>query len=128
MTVKSNYKVSFKEENTLAQILGFENKIYESRIHESENIVNILSINSILIHLNIINGSYVNGTQIPVIYSFFPEVGPGHKIIEIPHNLVYLPVTLKNIKDLKVSITDQNNNLLNLRKETVSIRFHLRET
>jgi hypothetical protein len=127
MTIKPNYKVSFKEKNTFANLLGFGAKEYGVGTHESENIINILSVNSILIHLNIINGSFVNGSRIPVIYSFFPKVSPGYKIVETPKNLIYLPVTARTIRDLQVKITDQNDKLLNLRKEMITIRFHIRE-
>ena len=39
-----------------------------------------------------ISGSYVNGATKNTIYSFFPKVSPGYKIIESPVNLVYLPI------------------------------------
>ena len=58
---------------------------------------------------------------------FFPKVSPGYKIIESPVNLVYLPITLDNIYSLTVSITYQDDNLLNLRNEKLTIRFHIRE-
>ena len=61
------------------------------------------------------------------IYSFFPDVSPGYKIIESPVNLVYLPITLDTIDNLNVTITDQDYNLLNLRNEKLTIRFHIRE-
>ena len=48
---------------------------------------------------------------------FFPKVSPGYKIIESPVNLVYLPITLDTIDSLNVSITDQDNHLLNVRNE-----------
>ena len=54
---------------------------------ESENVVSILSINSILANIDIISGSYVNDTAINTIYSFFPNVAPGYKIVESPVNL-----------------------------------------
>ena len=56
---------------------------------------------------------------------FFPKVSPGYKIIESPINLVYLPITLDIIVRLEVSITDQDNHLLNLRNEKLTIRFHI---
>ena len=96
--------------------------------HESENVVNILSINSILVNIDISSGSYVNGTTKNTIYSFFPKVSPGYKIIETPVNLVYLPIILDTIDSLNVSITDQDDHLLNLRNEMLTIRFHIRET
>ena len=52
----------------------------------------------------------------------------SRKCWEKPHvNLVYLPITLDTIDILKVSITDQNDYLLNLRNEKLTIRFHIRE-
>ena len=58
---------------------------------------------------------------------FFPKVSPGYKIIESPVNLVYLPITLDTIDSLNVTITDQDDHLLNLRNEKLTIRFHIRE-
>ena len=67
--------------------------------------VNILAINSILVNIDIISGSYVNGCTQFTIYSFFLDVSPVYKIIENPHNLLYLPITSVNAisyeKDLK---------------------------
>ena len=67
-----------------------------------------------------ISDSYVNGATKNTIYSFFPKVSPGYKIIESPVNLVYLPLILDTIDNLNVSITDQNDHLLNLRNEKIN--------
>ena len=114
-------------QNSLAKVLGFTGAKYTGGFHESENVVDILSINSILVNIDIISGSYVNGATKNTIYSFFPKVSRGYKIIESPVNLVYLPITLDNIDSLNVYITDQDNHLLNLRNEKLTIRFHIRE-
>ena len=98
-----------------------------SGFHESENVVDILRINSILVNIDITSGSYINGATKNTIYSFFPDVSPGYKIIESPVNLVYLPITLDTIDSLNVYITDQDDHLLNLRNEKLTIRFHIRE-
>ena len=89
--------------------------------------VNILAINSILVNIDIISGSYDNGTIQPTIYSFFPDDSPGYKIIENPHNLLYLPITADTIHSIIIWLTDQNRNELNLRGDDLSMRFHLRE-
>jgi len=96
---------------------------------ESEGVVNIVSINSILVNVDIITGSYVNERMQPVIYSFFPKVSPGYKIVEKPPHLknLPLPVTLDTIANLRTYITDQDGNLLNLRGEVVTIRLDIRE-
>ena len=77
----SKCQINLEVPNTIAPILEFDNIILDKKYNESKNVVNIISINSIFINVDIINGSYVNGTTAP-IYSFFPKVPPGYKIIE----------------------------------------------
>ena len=125
--LEKDYQVDFNHQNSIAKILRFTGAKYTGGFHALENVVNILSINSILVNINIISGSYVNGTTKNTIYSFFPKVSPGYMIIETPVNLVYLPITLDTIDSLEVSITDQDDYLLNLRNEKLTIRFHIRE-
>ena len=127
LILEKDYQVDFNHQNSISKVLGFTGAKYTEGFHESENVVNILGINSILVNIDIISGSYVNGTTKSTIYSFFPKVSPGYKIIESPVNLVYLPLTLDIIDRLTVSLTDQDNNPLNLRNEKLTIRFHIRE-
>ena len=127
LNIKPGYKVSFSNKKTLRDLLGFKRQELGPGSHESDNIANILDVNTILVHLNIITGSYVNGNPTPVVYAFFPNVSPGYKIVERPHNLIYLPVAVKTIKDFKVTLTDQDNRPINLRGETITIKFHLRQ-
>ena len=85
-----------------------------------------MNVNSIPVHCNI-HSSYMCGTQAPLAYNFFPNVAPGQKILEAPHNLIYLPVTVDVISTLSVWLTDQHGKLLDLHGEELIIRFHLRE-
>ena len=86
-----------------------------------------MSVNSILAHCNIIHSSCMRGTQAPVAYNFFPNAAPGKKILEAPHNLIHLPVTVDVVSTLSVWLMDQHGKLLYLRGEELTIRFHLRE-
>ena len=118
--------VDFRRYKSINSLLGFHSKLYTSGFNESENMVNILTINSILFDIDI-SGSYVNGSIQPTIYSFITNVSPGFKIIENPHNLLYLPITADIIHSISIWLTDPNENDLNLRGENLSMRFHLRE-
>ena len=89
--------------------------------------VNIHTIHSIPVNIDIISGSYVNGSIQSTIDSLFPDVSPEYKIIENPHNLLYLPITSDTIHSITIWLTDQNGNELNLRGDNLSMRFHLRE-
>ena len=114
MIIKDNYEVDFREDYSINSLLGFKNKLNTSGFNESENMVDILTINSILVNIYIISGSYVNDSQHPAIYSFFPNVSPEYKIIENTHNLLYLPITADTIHGITIWLTDQNGNELNL--------------
>ena len=127
LIIGQGYQVDFNQPNNLSKVLGFTGKKYIEGFHESEKPVNILSIDSIFVNIDIIEGSYVNGKTKNTIYSFFPDVGPGFKIIESPVNLVYLPILPYTIQNLNLSITDQDENLLNLRNEKLTVRLHIRE-
>ena len=60
LILEKGYQVDFNNQNSLAKVLGFTGTKYTEGFHESENVVNILSINSILVNRDIISGSYVN--------------------------------------------------------------------
>ena len=127
MIINNNCEVDFRRYNSINSLLGVDNKLYTSGFNESENMVNILTINSILVNTDIIWCSYVNVSTPPTIYSLFPDVATGYKIIENPHNLLYLPTTSDTIHSITIWLTDQKGNELNLRGENLSMRFHLRE-
>ena len=61
LILEKGYQVDFNKPNSLAKVLRFTGIKCTEGFHESENVVNILSINSILVNIDIISGSYVNG-------------------------------------------------------------------
>ena len=128
MTITGNVKVDFRSENSIRNVLGFNSKIYSSGRHLSEHTVDIMRVNSIFVHTDVIGSAYVNGSQTPVIYSFFPDIPPGGKIIVQPRVLIYLPISLSVISRLTSWLTDQNSKELNLRGEELTIKYHLRCT
>ena len=83
MFLKNNYEVDFRKDKSINSLLEFHSNRYTSGFHESENMVNILTINSILVDIDIISGRYVNGSTQPTIYSFFLDVSPGIKFSKI---------------------------------------------
>ena len=54
-------------------------------------------------------------------YSFFPNVSPGYKIIENPHNLLYPPIIADTVPSITIWLTDINGNERNLRGENVCV-------
>ena len=125
----SRYKIDFGVNHSKGPILGFKKVIIGHGYNESPNIVNIMQVNSILVNLDIIMGSYVNGLQSPTLYSFYPNVSPGYKIVERPNpSLIYYPLSRHDISRIRVWLTDQNGNSIDLRGETLTIRIHVKES
>ena len=126
-----NCRVDFGVPNSIGSVLGFEtltDLVIDHGYNVSPNIVDIIQVNSILVNIDIIMGSYVNGSSSPTIYSFYPNVAPGYKIVERPNpSLIYYPLSRHDISRMRVWLTDQNGNLVDFREETVTIRIHVRE-
>ena len=131
MILKHNNEIDFRQDKSINRLLGFHSKLCTSEFNGSENMINILTANSILVNIDIISGSYANGSTQPTIYSFFPNVSPGNKIIEKSQNLpscdFVMAITVDTIHCITIWLTDQNGNELNLREENLLMRFHLRE-
>jgi len=98
-----NYKVHFSIIKSFASLISFKKAFINFGYNESTNIVDIMTVNSILVNIDIIAGSYVNGSPLPVIYSFYPNVSPGYKIVQIPNpKLIYYLVTRNEINSMRV--------------------------
>lgn len=122
-----NTQVNFDIDNSLRSVLGFNPKTYTRGRFESENLVNILSVNSILVHCDVIGASRVNGVEAPVIYNFFPDVSPGEKIVSQPLHLIYMPLTMNFISRMTCWVSDQKGEELDLRGEQLTLTFHVRK-
>ena len=119
-------QIDFTVADCLRTVLGFDAKIYKHGHYESDHLVDILNINSILVHCDVIGASRLNGLAAPIIYNFFPNVAPGEKIAEAPMNLIYVPITSDVISSMTCWLTDQDGQDLDLRGERLTITFHVR--
>lgn len=120
--------VDFNVENSLRSVLGFTGDTYKGpERFESESIVNILNVNTILVHCDVIGSSRINGAAAPVIYNFFPDVSPGEKIVSQPKHLIYMPLTMSVIPSMTCWLTDQDHRRIDLRGEELTLTFHIRK-
>lgn len=123
------YPVDFSREYSIGSLLGFSTSLEvlpPNQWHMSDNTVNIVNVDIINVSCNIVNGAYVNGVDGHIIHSFYPTVPPGFKIIEKPHNLVYLPVNVSLISDIVLAITQQEGEAIDFRGENITARIHIR--
>ena len=125
--IECNNKIDYRYENSVGNLLGFKPRILiENEKHVSDSPVKILKINALCIECNITSGAYINGKRVHTIHEFFPSVPPGYKIIEVPSHVIYLPVSVRAIHRLQLSIVDQDSQPVNFRGEEITIRLHVK--
>lgn len=125
--IKATEAVHFDRERSIAPLLGFGKRVLEPNVlHTSELPVNIIKVNAIRVECSIISGSFINNNHVHTLHEFSPNVGPGYKIVEVPTNVIYLPVSVKLISSLTLKLVDQDGDLINFRGETITIRLHLK--
>lgn len=129
--LKSKYYLDFTQANSIGSLLGFPKStkvLPPNTLHTGKDTVNIIKVNTINITCNLIQGSYKDGVNQHILHMFYPTVPPGFKIIEKPHNLVYLPLSTTCISDVELNVLDQDENLIDFRGETLSVRLHIKRS
>lgn len=121
--------VNFNVDNSIGPTLGFRKTNLEAnKWHESLDSVNILSPSMIRIECDLVHGSYNNGEPSHTVYEFIPNVPPGHRFIEVPNNIIYLPVNKKCISSIIVKVVDEWGKYLDFKDELIQLRLHLKQT
>lgn len=125
--IHSKYIIDFSQPNSIGSLLGFSPRKLSAKVNNlSDRAVQITKVNVILVDCNLASGSYLNGQEGHTIHQFAITTPPGYKLVEVPANVIYLPVKTKYIDNITVKVTDQNGNPVNLRNETITIRLHLK--
>lgn len=121
--------IHFDRKNSVSKILGFRNtKLEANKWYESENSVNIIPLSVIRIECDFVRGSYINGLPSHVIHEFVPNVPSGHRFIEVPKNIIYLPIEKNNISSITIKIINENGDCIDFGKENIQLRLHLRKS
>jgi hypothetical protein len=120
--------VDFRQQNNIGSIFGFENRLLKSsETHLSSKPVNVSNLNVIKFECNITSGAYSNSKSVHTLHEFFPLVEKGYKLVEVPRNIIYLPVIVHTIHNLVITIVNQNDELVDFRGETITLRVHIKK-
>lgn len=123
-----NVSIDLSMHNNIGELLGFEKRIYDANVrHQSDMLVNITKTNCIYIESNLVAGSFKNGKQCHTIHEFYPNVPPGYKVIENPTHLVFYSINSSSIMHAEITLKNQDNELIDLRGEPVSIRLLIKD-
>lgn len=123
-----SFRVNFTKECNVGSLLGFSRDriLSPGEWYESDQPVNIISINMLRIECNMTGGSYNNSKPVHTIHEFSTRVPPGYKISETPSRVIYLPIVGRVIDNLTIRIVDQNGLPVDFRGEEITARLHVR--
>lgn len=127
--IKCSKAVDFTKPNSIRELLGFSEPVVleADKWHVSPKQVSINKVDVIRVTCNIVKGSYRDGKEGHILHEFYPNVGPGYKIVETPNNIHYLPINkLTTLDEIHIKLEDQNGDLINFRGERIVIRVHIR--
>ena len=74
--------ISFKPDDSIGSLLGFNKRIIYEEYNLSDNPVDILSFDNFFLECNIAQGMIFRGKRSRIIHNFTMDVDPGYKYVE----------------------------------------------
>jgi hypothetical protein len=128
--VSAGYQLDLQSsQSKLHELLGFNSQVVTLQTQGQNNVNITNNINSLSIHCSVVdsNSSFLNNQPTDAIYSFMPRSGPSTLLDVRPLHLIYVPITTKNLTSIRMSVTNQLNEIINLNGEHTSFVLHIRE-
>lgn len=135
VAIEEGFKIIYDEwsRKKPLTILTHNNSQNSDGRHIAPNNVNISSVIALNLTCDAIEGSYQINLQRSnqaqegyILYSFAPSVSPGYLIIEDPTNPVYMRCHNDTLTRINFKLTDQSNNLIDLRGEILAISLYVK--
>ena len=139
--LKSNLKINqtliFTEKFFLYTILGFtQSRSYPlddidgfcqsiAGSYRSDKPINITGIDKIHLKCDCIQGSIVNGTRAPVLYSFALSSPPSHKIYKEPRVKLFKKINKSVLSHITFYLEDDDHKPVDFNNETISFTCQL---
>lgn len=133
LELQNGFSVDFTINSTFNGLFGFNPLLYNVvGITTGQSPANISnSIDALLINCSILDASknITNNKSTTALHFITPNVGPGSNIAETIAFPLYLPVSVSgHINSMRISITDQSGNLVDMNGENVSISLSIMES
>ena len=122
--------ISFKFDDSIKDLLGFNARTIYENYTPSEHPVIILSFTKIFLETDIAKGKIFKGKRSGIIHNFTMDVDPGYKYIEKFRGGVqwYMMETKDVISSICFKLKNENNELVSFNGQSISFRLSIKET
>ena len=93
--------------------------------YKSDRPINITEIDKIHLKCDRIQGSIVNGTQEPILYSFNLSAPPGHKTYKEPKVKFFKRINKSVLSHIKFYLEDDDHKPVDFHNETITFTCQL---
>ena len=119
--------IRFDEKSFFSTVLGFNSgwdyKFYNK--YTSQKIVNLGSSNKILLKCDCIDGSVVNGSRQPILYSFVLDKLPGYKVFSEAGTIHYKKINKSVLNTTTFYLEDNNHKEVNFNGATLTFTLQM---
>ena len=121
--------ISFRPDDSIGSLLGFNKRTIYEEYNLSENPVDIISFDNIFIECDIAQGMIFRGKRSGKIFNFVMDVDPGYRYIHKFHGGVqwYMLETKDFISSINFKLKNGNGGLVSFNGQSVSFRLSVKE-
>ena len=121
--------IGFVFDDSIGNLLGFDETILYEEYNLSPNPVDILSFDNIFIETDIAQGMIFKGKRTGIIHNFTMDVDPGYKYIEKFRGGIqwYMMESKDIISSICFKLKNENRNLVSFNGQSITFRLSIKE-
>ena len=121
--------ISFKASDSIGSLIGFNKRTIYDEYNLSDNPVDNLSFDNILIETDIAKGKIFKGKRTGIIHNFIMYVDPGYKYIEKFRGSVqwYMMESKDVISSICFKLKNENGDLVSFNGQSITFRLSIKE-
>ena len=117
--------IGFVYDNSIGNLLGFNETILWEEYNLSDNPVDILSLDNFFIHTDIAKGMIFRGKISGKIYNFTTDVSPGYKYVERFRGGIqwYMMQSKDIISNIRLKLKNENIELVSFNSQSIILDY-----
>ena len=121
--------ISFRPDDSIGSLLGFNKRTIFEEYNLSDNPVDIISFDIIFIECDIAQGMVFRGKRSGIIFNFVMDVDTGYRYIHKFHGGVkwYMLETKDFLSSINFKLKNENGELVSFKGQSVSFRLSIKE-